>query len=164
MKQNSLSTSTPRAQIFPFKEGAEILNNFSAGFHQAEPWQQCPPAAASPRGAPEPQPEPGTAAGRQLCCQHWDSTSTSCTQSQLELQLHFGLPSNFTTHEMHFTCWLQSIPAAPVPPTFCVLCRPAAPQCASASALLLLTFPLGTLTKFWHPLYVTVPHCGTDAS
>lgn len=52
-----------------------------------------------------PSPEAGTAAGHQLCSQHWDSTSTSCTQCQL--QLHFGSPSNFTKYEMCFTCWLQ---------------------------------------------------------
>lgn len=52
-------------------------------------------------------PEPGTAAGHQLCSQHWDSPSTLCTQCQLELQLHFGVPSNSTKHEMCFTCWVQ---------------------------------------------------------
>ena len=75
------------------------------------PQQHPPPAQAGalspPCCPPSQQLRARTAAGHQLCSQHWESTRTPCTQSRLELQLHLGLPSDFTKHEMCSTCWMQ---------------------------------------------------------
>lgn len=111
-------------------------------------------------------PEPGTAAWHQLCCQHKHVVHAVPAGAAAALWVNFQLHQ--TRDVLHLLAAApgarpQFIPPAPLPPTLlCLLCRPGAPQCASV--LLFLTFPLGTFTSFWHPVYTAVPPCRTNTS
>lgn len=78
-------------------------------------------------------------------------------------ELHFGLPSDFTKHEMRFTCWVQPQERGhlsfiqPFCSSLCPRCFLIALHVRSSSVCFHPPFIDLSLANFWHHMYMTTP-------
>lgn len=146
--------------MFVLKRGAEIQSNFNPVSNE-DPPQQYPPAAQA--GAPSP---PRCPPRQPLRAQHRSRAPallpalgkhTRITRAEL----HFGLPSDFTKHEVRFTCWVQPQEHShvsftqPFCSSLCPRCFLIALQVGSSSVC--FHPPFIDLANVWHHMYVTPP-------